>query len=89
MASWWQKTVAAAASLAGLAGGAYYMLMRRPLPRKKGEVYLKGLRGPVEVKPQPGWSRPSLRRLQIQHSANVALPATGLRVPMPGCGRYE
>jgi penicillin amidase len=49
MASWWQKTVAAAASLAGLAGGAYYMLMRRPLPRKKGEVYLKGLREPVEV----------------------------------------
>ncbi len=49
MASWWQKTVVAAASLAGLAGGAYYMLMRRPLPRKKGEVYLKGLREPVEV----------------------------------------
>jgi penicillin G amidase len=49
MVSWWQKTVAAAASLVGLAGGAYYMLMRRPLPRKKGEVHLKGLHEPVEV----------------------------------------
>jgi penicillin G amidase len=49
MASWWQKTVAAAASLAGLAGGAYYMLMRRPLPRKNGEVHLKGLHETVEV----------------------------------------
>ena len=49
MVSWWQKTVAAAASLAGLAGGAYYMLMRRPLPRKKGEVHLKGLHETVEV----------------------------------------
>ncbi len=49
MVSWWQKTVAAAASLAGLAGGAYYMLMRRPLPRKKGELHLKGLREAVEV----------------------------------------
>jgi penicillin amidase len=49
MVSWWQKTVAAAASLAGLAGGAYYMLLRRPLPRKKGELHLKGLREAVEV----------------------------------------
>ena len=49
MASWWQKTVAATASLAGLAGGAYYMLMRRPLPRKNGEVQLKGLHDTVEV----------------------------------------
>jgi len=49
MASWRQKTVAAAASLAALAGGAYYMLMRRPLPRKKGEVHLKGLHETVEV----------------------------------------
>ena len=49
MASWWQKTLAAAAGLAGLAGGAYYMLLRRPLPNKKGELHLKGLHEQVEV----------------------------------------
>ena len=49
MASWWQKTLAAAVGLAGLAGGAYYILMRRPLPRKKGELHLRGLHEPVEV----------------------------------------
>src|SRR5437763_10754662 len=49
MASWWQKTVATAAGVAGLAGGAYYMLMRRPLPRQRGDVHLQGLHEPVEV----------------------------------------
>ena len=43
MASWWQKTLLAAASFAGLAGGAYYILTRRPLPRKHGTISLKGL----------------------------------------------
>ena len=38
MASWWQKTLVGVASLAGLAGGAYFMLMRRPLPKIKGEL---------------------------------------------------
>ncbi|GAC1568155.1 MAG: penicillin acylase family protein [Ktedonobacteraceae bacterium] len=49
MASWWQKTVAAAAGIAGLAGGAYYVLMRRPLPSPNCEVRLKGLHEAVEV----------------------------------------
>ncbi len=49
MASWWQKTFMVVAGLAGLAGGTYYMLMRRPLPRKKGEVHLHGMHEPVEV----------------------------------------
>jgi len=49
MATWWQKTLATAAGLAGLAGGAYYMLMRRPLPKKKGNLHLQGLHDPVEV----------------------------------------
>jgi penicillin amidase len=48
MASWWQKTVAAA-GLAGLAGAAYYMIMRRPLPKTKGRVHLDGLHERVEV----------------------------------------
>src|SRR5271157_62931 len=49
MASWWQKTLVVVAGLAGLAGGAYYMLMRRPLPKKKGELHLHSLHEPVEV----------------------------------------
>src|SRR5260370_42131694 len=49
MASWWQKTVAVAAGVAGLAGGAYYFVMRRPLPSYKGEVHLQGLHEAVEV----------------------------------------
>lgn len=49
MASWWQKTIATAAGLAGLAGGACYMLMRRPLPQTKGDLHLQGLHETVEV----------------------------------------
>jgi len=49
MASWWQKTLAAAVGLAGLTAGAYYMLMRRPLPKAKGKLSLQGLHEPVEV----------------------------------------
>ena len=49
MASWWQKSLAAAAGLAGLTGGAYYLLMRRPLPKTKGRVRLEGLHESVEV----------------------------------------
>jgi penicillin amidase len=49
MANWWQKTLAATASLAGLAGGAYYMLLRRPLPKTRGKLRLQGLHEPVEV----------------------------------------
>src|SRR5207302_1892900 len=35
--------------LAGLVGGAYFMLMRRPLPKVKGELTLQGLHEPVEI----------------------------------------
>ena len=49
MVSWWQKTVVAAAGVAGLAGGAYYFLMRRPVPRYKGQIRLTGLHEAVEV----------------------------------------
>src|SRR5947209_1889585 len=49
MASWWQKTLATAAGLAGLAGGAYYVFMRRPLPKRKGQLSFHGLHEPVEI----------------------------------------
>src|SRR5437899_2913421 len=49
MASWWQTTLVGVAGLAGLAGGVYYLLMRRPLPKIKGELSLQGLHELVEV----------------------------------------
>ncbi len=49
MASWWQKTLAMAAGVAGLAGGAYYFFVQRPLPKKKGDLVLEGLHEPIEI----------------------------------------
>ncbi len=49
MASWWQKTLAAATGLAGLAGAAYYILLRRPLPKTKGTLHLQGTYRPHET----------------------------------------
>lgn len=49
MASWWQKTAAATAGLAGLTGGAYYWLMRRPLPKIHGTLRLADLHESVEI----------------------------------------
>jgi penicillin amidase len=50
MPSWWRKTlVIAAASLAGLIGGTYFILLRRPLPKIKGMLHLQGLHKPVEI----------------------------------------
>ncbi len=49
MASWWQKTAATAAGIAGLVGGAYYVLMRRPLPKTRGTLRLTDLHEPVEI----------------------------------------
>ena len=49
MASWWKKAAAAAAGAVGLAGGAYFVLTRRPLPRVKGNISLQGLYEPVEI----------------------------------------
>ncbi|HEY1352451.1 MAG TPA: penicillin acylase family protein [Ktedonobacteraceae bacterium] len=49
MASWWQKTAATATGIAGLLGGAYYLLMRRPLPQTRGRLRLAELHEPVEI----------------------------------------
>lgn len=49
MASWWQKTAATMAGLAGLVGGAYYLLLRRPLPKTRGTLRLAELHEPVEI----------------------------------------
>src|SRR5579875_992016 len=49
MASWWQKTLMAAAGLAGAVGGAYYFFLRRPVPSPKGVRRLPGLHEEVEV----------------------------------------
>lgn len=49
MAAWWKRTLVTGAALTGLVGGAYYMLMRRPLARKKGKMRLSGLHAPVEI----------------------------------------
>lgn len=49
MASWWQKTAATATGIAGLLGGAYYLFLRRPLPRTRGKLHLAELHEPVEI----------------------------------------
>lgn len=53
MVSRWQKTLAITAAgvtgIGALMGGAYYYLMRRPLPKKQGCVRLDGLHEPVEI----------------------------------------
>jgi penicillin amidase len=49
MASRLQKAAATVAGIAGLAGGAYYMLMRRPLPKTNGTLRLAELHEPVEI----------------------------------------
>jgi len=42
-------TAAGLTGLAGLAGGIYYILTHRPLPKQKGTVKLHGLHEPVEI----------------------------------------
>ena len=52
MASWWKKTLAAGAGvagIAGLAGGTYYLFMRRPLAKQAGKLRLQGLHEPVKI----------------------------------------
>ncbi len=49
MTFWWQKALLTAIGLAGVSGGAYYYLTRRPLPRKDGKLVLQGLHENVEV----------------------------------------
>ncbi|HVB25284.1 MAG TPA: penicillin acylase family protein [Ktedonobacteraceae bacterium] len=49
MASWWKKTLLTVAGVAGATVGAYYLLMRRPVPKKKGEMSFAGLHETVEI----------------------------------------
>ncbi len=49
MASWWRSTLAVGAGAAGLVGGVTYVLLRRPLPKIRGEERLPGLKGEVEM----------------------------------------
>ncbi len=49
MASWWKKTLLAVAGLTGVAGGVYYLVTRRPVPKKKGKVSFAGLHETVEI----------------------------------------
>jgi penicillin amidase len=49
MASWWQKAAIAIASFVGLTGSTYFVITRRPVPGKKGQVSLAGLHEPVEI----------------------------------------
>lgn len=49
MTSWWKKTLLAVAGLTGVAGGVYYLVTRRPVPKKKGKVNFTGLHETVEI----------------------------------------
>jgi penicillin amidase len=49
MAKRWSALGAAAAAVVGLFGAGYYWLLRRPLPRTRGTLRLRGLHNPVEV----------------------------------------
>jgi penicillin amidase len=49
MASWWRSALAVGAGAAGLVGGGAYLLLRRPLPKIRGEERVPGLSGEVEV----------------------------------------
>jgi penicillin amidase len=49
MSKRWSSVTAAVAAIAGLAGAAYYLLLRRPLARTNGTIRLKGLDGEVEI----------------------------------------
>ncbi|HEX6777624.1 MAG TPA: penicillin acylase family protein [Ktedonobacterales bacterium] len=49
MASWWRGALAMGAGVAGLAGSAAYLVLRRPLPRVRGEERLPGLEGEAEI----------------------------------------
>src|SRR5262245_10538891 len=49
MASWWRSALAVGAGAAGLVSGGAYVLLRRPLPKIRGEERVPGLTGEVEV----------------------------------------
>ena len=49
MSKRWSAVTAVAATIAGLAGAAYYMALKRPLARTKGAIRLEGLDDEVEI----------------------------------------
>ena len=49
MSKRWSAITAAVAAMAGLAGAAYYMLLKRPLAQTKGAIRLQGLNDEVEI----------------------------------------
>jgi penicillin amidase len=49
MSKRWSAVTAVAATIAGLAGTAYYMALKRPLARTKGAIRLEGLDDEVEI----------------------------------------
>ena len=49
MASWWEKTLATAASATGIAAGTYNLLTRKPLPQRSGTLHLQGLHEPIKI----------------------------------------
>ncbi len=55
----WNKIGLALGAAAGAAGAAYYLLMRRPLPQKKGRQKLPGLQDSVEIR-QDRWGVPHI-----------------------------
>jgi penicillin amidase len=63
------STLAAAlGAAAGLAGVAYYWLLRRPLPQTKGGLRFKGLKAPVEIL-RDQWAVPHIYAQNVQDLA--------------------
>lgn len=51
---------AGVATLGALAGGLYWQLLRRPLPRTEGRLTITGIEGPVEIR-RDRWGVPHVR----------------------------
>ena len=49
MSKRWSAITAAAAAIAGLAGAAFYLVLKRPLARTKGTIRLEGPEHEVEI----------------------------------------
>ena len=56
-------------AVAGLAGAGYYLLFRRPLPKKSGTLNLKGLHNPVRIL-RDEWGVPHIFA-EFNHRFNV------------------
>ncbi len=51
---------ATAAAFAAVAGGLWWQVLRRPLPRTEGRIRVNGLRGPIEIR-RDRWGVPHVR----------------------------